>query len=152
MLRRDPRRIATLQLSPEISGESLERRYWGFCYGECSEGSWPSSHSQRHRAVYAFSAAALFSHSVTLLLLFAEGQHPQIQVPTYATKDDLSFVMSPVERVIRDDRTGSYSNRTAVPCRFRNRTLGSEEPVLGGSVSPNRRYRRFDSGCHCSAG
>jgi hypothetical protein len=33
----------------------------------------------------------------------------KIQVPTHGTKDDFSFVMSPVEWVIRGDRHGSHS-------------------------------------------
>jgi hypothetical protein len=38
----------------------------------------------------------------------------KIQIPTYAAKDDLSFVMSPMEWVIRGDRHGLSFYRTAV--------------------------------------
>src|ERR1700738_4359605 len=37
----------------------------------------------------------------------------KIQVPTYATKDDFRFILSPVERVLRGDRHGLSFYRAA---------------------------------------
>ena len=42
----------------------------------------------------------------------------KIQVPTYATKDDFWFIMSPVERVIRGDRHGLSFYRTSLRENF----------------------------------
>ena len=61
----------------------------------------------------------------------------KIQVPTHATKNDLTFVMSPMERVIRGDRHGL--SFYAMPAN----TIFATQPVKNDVVGQAKFFHKL---------